>query len=304
VTCRVSLPVTVTHCWSKYCCESWRRVQLWDRPHLRCGAPRDSTAFAHQDTTEARNGAPTRNLTRFLRNADEPFAAQHVSFDMQSPQLSACRAASVITRTTVMVVLAVALPAAAASQPRARSERSAREVELAIEALGLKAGDTIAEVGAGDARFSFRFAEVVGPKGRVYANELGASRVRRIQETAEQRHLANVIAVEGAVDDTKLPDSCCDHIMMRHVYHMLTDPEPMTRSFYRALKPGGTLLILEGDPQPGRANASGVPANRAGMGIDPQIVIEELSAAGFAFERRVADWVGSDYALAFRKPQP
>jgi hypothetical protein len=38
------------------------------------------------------------------------------------------------------------------------------------------------------------------------------------------------------------------------------------------------------------------------MGIDPQIVIDELSAAGFVFDRRVPDWVGSDYALLFRKP--
>ena len=76
----------------------------------------------------------------------------------------------------------------------------------------------------------------------------------------------------------------------------------MANSFFRSLKPGGMLLIMEGDPQPGRSNAKGVPANRAGMGIDPQIVIDELSAAGFVFDRRVPDWVGSDYALLFRKP--
>jgi predicted methyltransferase len=180
--------------------------------------------------------------------------------------------------------------------------RQAREIELAVTALELAPGDAVAEIGAGDARFSFRFADIVGPQGRVYANELGASSVRRITQEVERRQLPMVVAVEGAADQTNLPDGCCDAMMMRHVYHMLTQPQPMAASFFRALKPGGLLLILEGDPQPGRRNAAGVPANRAGMGIDPQIVIEELSAAGFTFDRRVPDWAGSDYALVFRKP--
>jgi predicted methyltransferase len=181
-------------------------------------------------------------------------------------------------------------------------ERSVREIERVVEVLGLKPGDTIAEIGAGDASFSFRFADVVGAEGRVYVNELGAARLQRIRERAQRREVKNVIAIEGAADDTKLPGSCCDYMVMRHVYHMLTDPAPMGRSFLQSLKPGGMLLIMEGDPQPGRANANGVPANRAGMGIDPQIVIDELSAIGFVFDRRVPDWVGSDYALLFRKP--
>jgi predicted methyltransferase len=190
------------------------------------------------------------------------------------------------------------------SHDRGRSgERSSKEIELAVTALALEPGDSVAEIGAGDARFSFRFAQVVGPVGRVFANELGERNANRIRQEAERRELPNVVAVEGALDDTKLPDDCCDAMMMRHVYHMLTQPEPMAKSFFRALKPGGVLLILEGNPQPRGRNAPGVPANRAGMGIDGQIVIDELAAAGFEFDRRVPEWVGSDYALLFRKPQ-
>jgi predicted methyltransferase len=88
----------------------------------------------------------------------------------------------------------------------------------------------------------------------------------------------------------------------RMVYHMLTDPEPMARSFYHALKPGGVLAILEGDPEPGQDNARGVQSNRAGMGIDPQIVIAELAEVGFQLDRHIKDWTGADYALVFRKP--
>jgi len=188
------------------------------------------------------------------------------------------------------------------SRPR-RAERAGQEIDSVIDTLALKRGDSVAEIGAGDGRFSLRFADVVGPEGRVYANELGSANVRRIEERAERRQLGNLIAVEGAPDDTKLPDECCDAMMMRMVYHMLTDPVPMAKSFYRALKPGGTLLILEGDPNVGRPAPRGVPENRAGMGVDPQIVIDELSTVGFELDRHIPDWTGADYALVFRKPR-
>jgi len=194
-------------------------------------------------------------------------------------------------------------PAAGAGpDQRDRSERHTREIERTIEVLGLRPDQTVAEVGAGDARFSFRFAEVVGPEGRVYANELDESDVRRIRRRAEEREISNLIAVQGALDDTNLPDACCDAMMMRMVYHMLTRPEPMAGSFFRALKPGGRLIILEGDPDPNGRNARGVPENRAGMGIDPQIVIDELAEVGFVLVQRFPDWVGADYALLFEKP--
>lgn len=186
-----------------------------------------------------------------------------------------------------------------------RSRREARrreEIERTIEVLDLQEGDVVAEIGAGDGRFSLRFAEVVGDDGRVYANELDDDDVERIGRRAAEAGLDNLVGVQGAVDDTNLPEACCDAMMMRMVYHMLTDPEPMARSFYRALEPGGVLVILDGDPEPGQDNARGVPDNRAGMGIDPQIVIDELTAVGFELDRHIPDWTGADYALVFRKP--
>jgi predicted methyltransferase len=205
---------------------------------------------------------------------------------------------------TCLVIVAAVTAETAQRQRRGRNRdaQQRQEIERTIELLGLKAGEAVAEIGAGDGQFSLRFAEVVGPNGRVYANELDADDVARIRRSAERADLDNLVAVRGAVDDTKLPDGCCDAMMMRRVYHMMTNPVPMSESFFRALKPGGRLAILEGDPEPGRRNADGVPSNRSGMGIDPQIVIDELADVGFVFDRHVEDWSGADYALLFHKP--
>lgn len=273
------------------------------RPRVRHAAPR------HHAT-----------LTRFFPIPDVLGRGHVVSTGMTNQQASSERfrqRLGVMTCAVVVVVTAAgpvgsgdAAPGTAAPgsdtvnapQRERRARRGSREIDAAIEILELKPGATVAEIGAGDARFSFRFAEIVADGGTVYANELGEEKATRIQRQAGQRKLQNVIAIAGSVDDANLPEACCDAVMMRMVYHMLTHPEPMARSFYRALKPGGRLLILEGDPQPGRPNARGVPANRAGMGIDPDIVVEELTAAGFQLERRIPEWIGADYALLFRKP--
>ncbi|HSC26613.1 MAG TPA: methyltransferase domain-containing protein [Vicinamibacterales bacterium] len=211
------------------------------------------------------------------------------------------RGASAALSAAALVLWSWPSVGASADQRQCR-QRGTAEIERTIQVLGLEPGHVVAEIGAGDGRFSLRFAEVVGSEGHVYANELDESDVRRIRRSAEDRDLGNVIAVQGAVDQTNLPDACCDAMMMRMVYHMLTRPEPMARSFFRALKPGGRLIILEGDPEPNRRNARGVPANRAGMGIDPQIVIDELAKVGFVLVRRIPEWVGADYALLFEKP--
>lgn len=183
----------------------------------------------------------------------------------------------------------------------ARRNPGGNEVELIAEALALEPGMVLAEVGAGNGRFSVRLADYVGPAGRVYANELGDRRIRGIEQMIAQSGVENVIAVEGAVDDTNLPEGEIDALTMRMVYHMMTDPEPMNRSFFRALKPGGTMLIIDGYPKNGR-NAPGVPANRSGMGIDPDITIDEVTSAGFEFVRLIEQWPNVGYALVFRKP--
>lgn len=182
----------------------------------------------------------------------------------------------------------------------ARAGMSA-EVDLAARALALTPGMVVAEIGAGSGRFALQLAEFVRPGGRVYVNDLGRRQIQAIEQRIANAGVDDVIAVQGAVDDTNLPAGEMDALTMRMVYHMMTDPEPMDRSFFRALKPGGTMLVIEGYPKNG-PNARGVPANRSGMGIDPQIAIDEITGAGFEFVKTIDPWPSIGYAMVFRKP--
>jgi ubiquinone/menaquinone biosynthesis C-methylase UbiE len=137
-------------------------------------------------------------------------------------------------------------------------------------------------------------AEKVGPNGRVLANEIDPQRLEEISRLAQSTGLANVTVVRGGERDTALPAECCDAIIMRGVYHHLTDPKHIDASLYCALKPGGELAILDFRPTWLLApwTPKGIPANRGGHGVPPTIVVDEVTAAGFKLEQTVDPWPG------------
>lgn len=128
-------------------------------------------------------------------------------------------------------------------------ERSERELEeepdKALDALGTLAGATVADVGAGSGYFTVRLAARVGPKGRVYANDLQPEMLKMLGMRLARERVANVTLVQGAIDDPKLPASSIDLVLMVDVYHEFSEPQKMLRGIRAALKPGGRLVLLE-----------------------------------------------------------
>jgi SAM-dependent methyltransferase len=173
------------------------------------------------------------------------------------------------------------------------------EVDRIVEVLDIEPGEVVADVGAGDGRWSQGLAERVGESGRVYATEVDPGDLKRIRERVARAGLDNVIVVEGRQDDTGLPPTCCDAILLRRVYHHFQDPAAMRRSLRQALRADGLLLIVDFDPRGRWGRPEGVPESRGGHGIDDGMVVSEMEGDGFELVREL-DWRGNDYALLFR----
>src|SRR5688572_27811655 len=128
-------------------------------------------------------------------------------------------------------------------------ERSEREIEeepdKALDALGPLTGLTVADVGAGSGYFTVRLASRVGPKGRVYANDLQPEMLKMLAARLAREKVQNVTLVQGASADPKLPITSLDLVLMVDVYHELSEPQNMLRAIRAALKPGGRLVLLE-----------------------------------------------------------
>jgi ubiquinone/menaquinone biosynthesis C-methylase UbiE len=164
-----------------------------------------------------------------------------------------------------------------------------------------KPGAIVADIGAGDGRYSFAAAERIGPSGRVFATEIDTKKLKELRADVKKRKLQNVTVIESAEADTQLPAACCDAIFLRRVYHHLTKPVEFDANLIRSLKPGGRLAIIDFSPRPGLDPVEGVPANRGGHGIPQKILIEELKETGFQVEKIVDDWPGDSYCVLFVK---
>lgn len=149
------------------------------------------------------------------------------------------------------------------------------------DAIGVREGITVCEIGAGDGALSIEAGRLVGPGGRVYTSELGEDRLKTLQSRVTASGLSHVTVVEGGPVRTNFPDGACDAMFMRNVYHHFADPAAMNPSLAAALKPGGRLAIVDFTPPKDEATR---PADRAkdGMhGVSPESVSREMAAAGF-----------------------
>ena len=166
------------------------------------------------------------------------------------------------------------------------------------QVLSLDTGTVVADVGAGKGGLTLALAREVGSNGRVFSTEIDPGRVRALREAVAAAKLDNVTVVEASVSETGLPPNCCDAIVLRRVYHHLTEPSGINASLLRSLRPGGVLAVIDFPPP--------FFVGRGSFGVPADTVISEVTGSGFKLLRRIDDWPGrgplGSYCMVFRRP--
>jgi ubiquinone/menaquinone biosynthesis C-methylase UbiE len=127
-----------------------------------------------------------------------------------------------------------------------RTERETQEQpQLAIDALEIKPGQTIADLGAGSGYYSFRIAPLVGPAGKVLAIDIEPAMLDAIAQRARREHIGNVATVRSSAQDPNLAPGSVDLLFMVDVYHELAYPYEMLTKVRTALKPRGRVALIE-----------------------------------------------------------
>jgi len=127
-----------------------------------------------------------------------------------------------------------------------RSEREQEEEpDKALAALEIPKGAKVADIGAGVGYFTWRIADVVGPAGMVYANDIQPEMIQMLKKNIAERGLTNVKPVLGKIDDPMLPKSTIDLALLVDVYHEFSEPQKMLDRIRESLKPDGRLVLLE-----------------------------------------------------------
>ena len=178
-------------------------------------------------------------------------------------------------RLTVIATVALILGAPAGAHG------VSEEVDQIAGLLELHPSMQLADVGAGDGEIAEALAGRVGTTGHVFVNEIDDGELLKIRRRVERSELTNMSVVEGDVKDTRLSDDCCDGILLRYVYHHMSEPEAMLASLRRSLRPRGILVVIE-------------KLERSGHGISLDDTIDALTADGFRLISRHPRWGGHE----------
>lgn len=173
----------------------------------------------------------------------------------------------------------------------------ARRGEI-VDALQIEPGMSVADVGAGSGLFTRLFAERVGPEGKVFAVDVSREFLEHIARDAEKRRLKQVETVEGSQNATNLEPASVDLVFLSDVYHHFEDHEAMLDSIRRALKPGGTLILIEFDRVEGKSSDFVLKHIRA----DQAQFRKEIEAAGFEPAEGPEPELKENFFARFRKP--
>jgi ubiquinone/menaquinone biosynthesis C-methylase UbiE len=187
------------------------------------------------------------------------------------------------------VALLFALLAAptAALQPAPR-EQLFRMADI-FQALGLRDGSRVADVGAGPGFFAVPMARAVGETGRVFAVDIDEKVLERLRARIREATLNNIEVIHGDPRDPKLPADSLDAALIVDAYHEMTEHEAMLIGVRRALKPGGRLVIIERMPRTTRDKPRKDQVDK--HVIAPDFVQAELSEVGFEIVDRRDDFI-------------
>jgi ubiquinone/menaquinone biosynthesis C-methylase UbiE len=169
-----------------------------------------------------------------------------------------------------------------------------------LDAMGLKPGMDVADIGAGSGLISRLIAQRVAPGGTVYAVDVAKSMVDLIAKTAQEEHITNLKAVLGDPHSPKLAPNSVDVVCIIDAYHHFEFHEDMLAEIKKALRPDGMLLLIDFKRVEGISREFILKMVRAGEGT----FTDEFLNAGFDLVERRDDMFPENYLLKFKHRRP
>ncbi|HEV8540400.1 MAG TPA: class I SAM-dependent methyltransferase [Nitrospiraceae bacterium] len=172
--------------------------------------------------------------------------------------------------------------------------------EQVIEALALKPGMDVADLGSGSGYFTRRFAKAVTERGKVYAVDVEPEMLAYAKKSIEQMSIPSTVEfVLAQPDNPKLPKQSVDLIFICNVYHHLEDRTAYFSKLQSALKDGGRIAIIDFYHDERSGNV-GFPKRHL---VARETVVGELTKAGYRLLRE-HDFLPRQYFLEFAPAAP
>ncbi|MFQ5816840.1 MAG: methyltransferase domain-containing protein [Terriglobia bacterium] len=174
-----------------------------------------------------------------------------------------------------------------------------------LDALGVREGSVVADVGCGRGYFTAHLARRVGPEGVVYAVDIDEAALAAVTRLVERNPAwrGRVRLVRSQPDDPRLPTGRLDVVLIVDTYHEFRTPDAMLEKIFAALKPGGRVGIIDRAAEPGQSRS----VYRRRHRIPKEIVVREATRHNFILLREAPGFTRPRrkipmYFLVFQKP--
>jgi len=161
-----------------------------------------------------------------------------------------------------------------------------------MDAINLKKGMVVGEIGAGKGRYAVILAKRVGKTGHIYANDIDKEDLDYLKLRCKRDRITNLTTILGKEDDPLLSKNKLDMIFIVNTYHHITDQVTLLKNAKPALKKGGTLVIIEGDPKKHNTNSW--------HSTEREKLIAQMDQAGYKIEK-VETFLVEDNIYIFTK---
>lgn len=149
-----------------------------------------------------------------------------------------------------------------------------------LRSLGLKPGDSLADIGCGPGFFTIPAAEIVGPEGLVVAADIQGEMLTAVRVRAAEQGLHNVRLVKTSESDVPLRAETFDVVLAAFMLHEVPRHATFLRKMALLLKPNGRLAVIEWQKH---ETEFGPPLEDR---IAPDELIADAQAAGLRLHRR------------------
>ena len=154
-----------------------------------------------------------------------------------------------------------------------------QKVEKVIDALGLRKGDRVADIGGGSGYFSRSLAKTVGREGVVYCCDIATNLMEYLQESARKERLENIVTVFSALDRPMLPPASVDLIFLCNTNHHLDNRVAYYKGLLKNVRPGGRLAVVDWT---NKERKVGPPVGHSHARAQ---VVEEMRKAGWELQK-------------------
>ncbi len=165
-----------------------------------------------------------------------------------------------------------------------------------VSQVGIKPGQTVADLGSGSGFFAIAAAKFVGNSGTVHAVDVQEAKLTATQSSASQQGYKNIQVLKADLDKplTEIPETSCDVVILASVLHEVKSRPTLFKNAYHILKTGGKILTVEWKLE---HTPFGPPLDQR---IDEQTLEKELMDLGLRKEKNIpAD--AYHYAMVFTK---